>query len=454
MSLIRDIFQSVERQLLFGALDLAFGEGISAKKVGEEFQPGDVDVIDILLLSEDGQRAYSLMNQAVTVEIYESVMSPVIWAEIQITDSMGLLQNFPIIGEEYIKITFKTPKTFGDSATYLLRVNAVNNKQVTQNNKKITYTLQCCSAELMTNVKKSVTLTTKDTIKNIITNIIEDYIESDKPVFVDSTTGMEEIKIANLTPFEAIDFIRQRAVSARYQSSSFCFYESRRGYHFITIERLMDDGAKIVQSGNYDKIFFFDNSGKNDSQNMTYRNIIAYNQISFGDSISKVQDGSLNNAVQQFDLITGDVRKLTYTDNIGADAFRSSSDTSSSGQSTSFTRQHGKNTTLTRLIPTNSDRSASDLAEKITKSQAYAQKLAQNITQIHIYGDSEVTLGDVINLKLPSGIDVSTGQNQISRLDSGTYTVTKIRQMILLGDRPQYTQSLELIKHDIQEVSS
>lgn len=454
MSLIKDIFQSIERELLSGALQLAFGEGVSAKRVGNEFQPGDVDVVDIVLLSEDGQRAYSLMNQAVTVEIYESIMSPVIWAEISISDSMGLLQNFPIIGEEYVKITFKTPKTFGDSATYLLRVNSVNNKQVTQNNKKITYTLQCCSAELLTNAKQLVTITTKDTIENIINTIVDDYIQSDKPVFVDSTTGVEEIKITKLTPFQAIDFIRQRAVSNRYQSSSFCFYESRRGYHFTTFERLMEDGAKIVQSGNYDKIFFFDSSGKNDSQNVTYRNIIAYNLITFGDSISKVQDGGLNNQVQQFDLITGDIRKLTYTDNIGSDAFKSSSETSSSGQSTSFVRQHGKNSSVVRLIPTNSDRSASDLADKITKSQAYAQKLAQNITQIHIFGDSEIALGDVINVKLPSGIDVTSGKDQISRLDSGTYTVAKIRQIILLGDRPQYTQALELIKHDIQEVSS
>lgn len=454
MSLIKDIFQSVERELLSGALDLAFGEGIGAKRIGDEFQPGDVDIIDIILLSEDGQRAYSLMNQAASVEIYESIMSPVIWAEISISDSMGLLQNFPIIGEEFVKIVFKTPKTFGDSATYLLRVNAVNNKQVTQNNKKITYTLQCCSAELMTNVKGYVTITTKDTIKNIIQTIIEDYVQSDKPVFVDSTTGVEEIKISNLTPFQAIDFIRQRAVSNRYQSSSFCFYESRRGYHFTTFERLVDDGAKIVQSGNYDKVFFFDGSGKNDSQNVTYRNIIAYNQITFGDSISKVYDGSLNNEVQQFDLITGDLRKVTYTDNIGADVFRSSSETSSAGHSTSFTRRHGKQSTVTRLVPTNSELSSSDLADKITKSQAYAQKLAQNITQIHIYGDSEIALGDVINVKLPSGIDVSTGKDQISRLDSGTYTVAKIRQMILLGDRPQYTQALELIKHDLQEVTS
>lgn len=452
MSIIKDLFRSIERQLLNGLVDLAFGEGINAKRT-DDFHPGDVNVIDILLMSEDGQRAYSLMSQAVTIDIYESIMSPVIWADIQISDSSGLLQSFPIIGEEFIKIVFGTPMS-PSTASYLLRVNSVNNKQVTQNSRKITYTLQCCSAELMKNVKQTVNIKKTDTVQDIVLSIFDDYIKTDKPVFVDATTGIEEITISSLTPFQAIDMLRQRAVSNRYQSSSFCFYESRYGYHFTTLERYLEDGANIVEKGETDKVFFYDTVRHESIDNVTYRNIIAYNMISFGDSITKVSEGGLTNEVQQFDMITGDVRKVTYTDNIGADVFKSSSQTSSSGQSTSFTRQHGDRSTVTRLVTTRSDTSSSDLAEKLSKSQAFAQKLSQNITQVHIYGDAELSIGDVIKLSLPSGIDTTTDRNTISRLDSGTYTITKIRQMITLGDRPVYSQALELVKHDLQEVSS
>ena len=452
MSIIKDLFQSIEKHLLNGLIDLAFGEGINAKRT-DDFHPGDVNVIDILLMSEDGQRAYSLMSQAVTIDIYESIMSPVIWADIQISDSSGLLQSFPIIGEEFIKIVFGTPMS-PSTASYLLRVNSVNNKQVTQNSRKITYTLQCCSAELMKNVKQTVSIKKTNTIQDIVLSIFDDYIKTDKPVFVDATTGIEEITISSLTPFQAIDMLRQRAVSNRYQSSSFCFYESRYGYHFTTLERYLEDGANIVEKGETDKVFFYDTVRHESIDNVTYRNIIAYNMISFGDSITRVSEGGLTNEVQQFDMITGNVRKVTYTDNIGADSFKSSSQTSSSGQSTSFTRQHGYKSTVTRLVTTRSDTSSSDLAEKLSKSQAFAQKLSQNITQVHIYGDAELSIGDVIKLSLPSGIDTTTNRNTISRLDSGTYTITKIRQMITLGDRPVYSQALELVKHDLQEVCS
>lgn len=453
MSIIKDLFRAIEGEFFRGLTDLVFGEGINARRVATDFQAGDVNVIDILLLSEDGQRSYSLISQASTVNIYESIMSPVIWADIEISDSQGLLHNFPILGEEYVKIVFGTPFSTS-TASYLLRVNSVNNKQVTENNRKITYTLQCCSAELMKNVKQFVTINKTDTIQNIVLSIFDNYIKTEKPVFIDATTGVEETVIAKLSPFQAIDYLRQRAVSNRYETSSFCFYESRYGYHFTTLERHIEAGAKIVEQGETDKVFFFDTARHEGYENVTIRNIIAYNLVSFGDSISRVQNGGLTNQVQQFDMITGDVRKVTYTDNLGSDVFKPSSETSSAGNSTGFVDKHGQTSTTVRLVTTRSDKNSSDLADKLSKSQAFAQKLSQNITQIHIYGDAEITIGDVINVKLPSGIDITTGKDASSKLDSGTYTVTKIRQMIAMGDRPQYTQALELIKHDIQEVSS
>lgn len=452
MSLINDIFSGVERAL-FNGITSVIAEGLNAKSIGNEYQPGDVELVDIVLLSEDQQRTYSLISQAVTVDIFESIMSPVMWCEMTISDSMGLLQNFPIIGEEYVKIVYKTPKLKGKRSEYLFRVNAVTNKRVTENNKKITYTLQCCSAEMITNVKTFVDMNDTDTCKNLVEKVMEDFIKTEKPLHIEETVGIEKILMNRVTPFSMIDYLRQRAVSNRFQSSSYCFFESRRGFTFATLEGLMEEGAKRVESGNHDKVFFYDTARNDSFENVTIRNILAYNQIQFADTISKINHGALNNAVQNFDLITGDVQKITYTDNLGADQFKSSSSTSSSGQSTSFTRHHGKTSTIAKLVTTRSDKSLTNHPEKLSKAQAYAQKLSQNITQIHIYGDSTIQVGDVIECRFPSGVDTSKDRG-VSRLDSGTYFVAKVRHMILNGERPQYTQALELIKTDLQEAAA
>ena len=97
MSLISDIFSDVGKFLLNTVSDAIsdINIGVNAKTPNDEFQSGDVDLIDIVLMSEDGQRTYSLINQAATLDIYESVMSPIMWAEIQIAYPLPCLPAWP-----------------------------------------------------------------------------------------------------------------------------------------------------------------------------------------------------------------------------------------------------------------------------------------------------------------------------------------------------------------------
>ena len=446
MSLIKNLFNDVEKVLLGAAIG-ALSEALNVK-APTNFQPGDVDLIDILLMSEDQQRTYSLMRQCVAFDVYESILSPVMFAELTIADSIGLEQNFPILGGEYIKLTFKTPKNRGQPAEFLFRVKGIENKQVNESNKRLTYTITCVSSELINNSKTLVTLSGLDNISTYVKNIMENDLETNKPLFIDATAGMERVLQTRLSPFQMIDYLRQRAVSTTYLSSSFCFFENRKGFHFTTIEKMFEQAFREEDT---DKMFFFDTSRKDAAENVTMRNIIAYNQMQYGDVISQIMCGGLNNQVQSFDMITGDISRVTYTDNIGADSFRSTSPTGTASRPSTFTSNHGRSTAVTRIIPVRSDRPTGEIAERLSRVQAYAQKISQNIVQIHIYGDTDISVGDVIRCRFPSGADDSEGQGT-SRLTSGFYLVSKARHIVLNTDRPQYTQALELIKSDIEEV--
>lgn len=447
MSLINTVFSAVEdilSQTVIGNLQ----QGANAKTV-ESVMAGDVDLFDIILLSEDSSRVYSIMAQATAIDIYESILSPVIFCEITIADSIGLLQSFPILGEEYITVIFNTPSN-DQQVTYNFRVYGIENKQVNESNKRLTYTLKCVSSELATNSGLLITKKADSEIHLVVAEILQDDLRSRKPVTVDPTKGIENVLITKMQPFRAIDFLRQRAVSSRFTSSSFCFFENRDGYFFTTIEAMISKGKQQLQSGNNDKIFFFDTSRKDSIENITIRNILAYNHISLGDTITTISEGGLNNQVQSFDLITGNIRRLTYTDNIGGDLFVQSSDNSSSTNSSQFAGGHGKTTSITRLVPIRTDKPTTYVPEKMSAVQAYAQKIIQNIVQIHVYGDSDITVGKMIQCNFPSAVDADDGSG-VSRLDSGNYLVAKARHMILIGDRPQYTMALELIKGDMED---
>lgn len=446
MSIVKDVLNFVAKELL-----TAFDSDAISKGADVDTVPGDVD-IRITLMSQDGQRKYNLISQCTGVEIYESITSPAMFAELFISDSMGLYQSFPLIGEEFVLIELKSPdKTGLKSARYLFRADEIRDKKVGENNKNVTYTIPLYSAELIDNAKVYVNKTYEDSVNNIVKNIFEEYIKSEKPIKIDDTTGVEKVTITRLQPFRAIDFLRRRSISNKYLSSSFVFYENRDGYNFTTIEKLLFEGSKKIGFGS-DKRFFFDTARKENIKDVTNRNIIAYNQITNGSQLSQIQTGGFTSIQQTYDIISGGIRRVSYTDNVGGDKFKLGSDSAASKNTTDFVRQHGKTTAVVNIKPTAGDRPEMNIGESMVSRRAFANKVAQNITQIHIYGDTELSIGDVIKCDLPAAIDANDNKGK-SRLDSGNYLVSKLRHMITIGDRPQHTMSLELIRGFLEETA-
>lgn len=453
MSFIGDIFGSIEKTLV-GAIKTGISDAVNGttngKAPGNDIQPGDIELLKINITNEAGTKHYDLMHQVKGIEIYESILSPVIFCELSIADANGIHQSFPIIGEEYVTITFKSPK-FPKAATYLFRVNKKYNLKIKDNNKMATYSLQLMSAEVAKNSTRYVTKKYENTIDNLIGQILSTELKTIKPIRVDKTSGIEKGRITRMQPFKAIDFLRRRAVSSEYQSSSFCFFENRNGYYFTTIEKMIDEGNKAldkVKTSN--KVFYFDTNRKSDFRNVTQRNIIAYNQIAFTDTITKLQQGGISNKVNSFDLLTGNVEQKTYNNNTGEGVFKNPDGQNAPMNTATFNNNHSKSTAKTKFVVMTSDKPQLKLPEKLSILQAYAQKVTQNIVQIHIYGDSDITVGDMIKCKFPSATS-SDSDKGISRLDSGNYLVAKVRHMITNGDRPQHTMALELIKGSLTE---
>ena len=151
----------------------------------------------------------------------------------------------------------------------------------------VSYKLQLVSAELMRNATRYVNRSYNGNINDIVTSIIKEDLQTEKPINIDKTSGIEKGTITRLNPFQAIDFLRRRAVSNEYKSSSYVFYESRDGYVFTTMEKLISLGQRSIDSGHNDKEFFFDTVRHDNIADVSIRNIISYNVISFGDTITK-----------------------------------------------------------------------------------------------------------------------------------------------------------------------
>jgi hypothetical protein len=410
--------------------------------------------MNLTIIREDGQRAMTLMSHCKTIEVYESVLSPVIFAELNIADAIGMRQDFPINGEEYVKLVIRTPDTRVPT-TYMLRVYEVVDEKVVRNAQMRTYKLKCCSPELFRSAKTHISNTYSGTVSEAINDILENYLQTEKSIEIEDTKGAKERVLSRLTPLAAIDYLRRSAISKTHKSSSFVFFENKDGYKFCTLERLLHEGSFL---GLTDKTFFFDSGSNNtDINNITMRNIIAFNQVQSAGSLSMIARGGITNVSKQFDLFTGDVTVYNYTDNESADEFKTADEKGAGQRTSTHVMEHGQvgtkagmSPSVVAAVPSTSETGDSGTAAMMAVRRAYTQKLVDNIVQIYVYGDTDVTVGDVIKCKFPRGLGTS-GDPKTTRLDSGNYLVTKVRHMIVLGDRPGHTMSLELIKGSILE---
>jgi len=235
--------------------------------------PGDFELQKLLLTSPNRKGFVDLKAAWSDLNIYEDLFGSYLTGNIQIVDGVGLMESVPIIGEETLQIQVKTkglerqrnsnaiPGPFEGSQNegiINLKFRVVKILNVMKLNEGIiTYKLSFVSEEAILNLKQKVKKSALDPvtlaprkISDIVKSIYRQFFQRgrqgrSKRIFVEPTKNLTDLIIPNQTPFKALNFLASRAVSAGKQAvgSNFVFYESIRGFFFISMETLMSGGG-------------------------------------------------------------------------------------------------------------------------------------------------------------------------------------------------------------------
>ena len=268
---------------------------------------GDFNITKMLLTSanldiETGTGANFLdLTTSVWHELnfYEDIYSPIVSGDITLTDTIGMIESFPIIGEEILEVSFSTagatlPPTEGPRTTDVppaseapkqiinrFRVYKVDPPvQVTDNSRtiKLYFVTDSQFTNLLSKVRKSY-----PTVQNIESSQIADtdkpYTLADmardifydffigkkkplrqpvtrKPFLVEPTRYKTEMVIPNWNPFKAISFLASKAVAANTETkgANFVFYQTLQGFRFVSIETLMLGGFRLFKEKEADDV--------------------------------------------------------------------------------------------------------------------------------------------------------------------------------------------------------
>lgn len=403
---------------------------------------GAVNVQAITLTSLDGSRTYDLRAQVASFSIYEDITFPIICGEFLVSDAIDLLTTFPIIGEELITVSFSNPG-FDLVNTYTLQIQTIENQIYDIGLKYKTYTIRAYSPEFFTSSKSLLNKKFVGNTDAVVSSIISQNLNTTKKIAVEPTKGIQDVLISRQHPLQAIDLFRTRAVSQKYLSSSYVFFENKRGFNFATIEFLQDQ----LQTNINDKVFFYDPAIQSDARNMKTRSIISFQQLKGVDNAEKIVNGGLNNIVKRFDLLTGQVSNTHYINSEQQQKFKYGTKNPVGLNTTQFETSFGSNTAMTLFIPHSSALPENYIDTALGPRHSYISKLEQNIFHVVVFGDVALTAGDIITINVPSSVG-STGTPTNNRLISGNYMISRLRHFVLNNSSGEciYKVAMELIK--------
>lgn len=390
----------------------------------------------------DGKNAISIINQVASIDIYESILSPIITCNIHIVDRQNILENIPLIMKKiFVEMEYITPRVEGGKKRRFV-VNEVGNRVYDSQLKTSSFTLHCLSEEVIAHSNHVLSkVVSGEEIGKEVERIVRDELNSKKNVFIDTTKGTQKIQISNLKPFQAIDKLRQRAISLNNLSNSYLFFENHNGFNFVTLEWLVKGlpGTKDVD-------FYLTLGNSDRSEAGAVRNIIGYQGIVHDNTTNILASGSMYTVQKRHDIASGSIIDVTTKPDI--DAFVK--DTGLRGAlPPNFVAENTKKPNK-RIYTLHDSTLPETYNFEMPLKTFYVSLCTKHITRIYVYGDSLMACGSSLNLKLPvvSSGDEEQGPDSYSKFLSGRHIVSKIRHMFNVQGRStiSYHMSLELIR--------
>jgi len=256
---------------------------------------------DIALVNFENKQAIDIKRILAEFNFYENIFSNTLTCDLVILDAVGLIDRFPIVGNEKIVLAFKS-KHSDNQIVRTFDIYKISNR--TQLEERLhSYVIYGVSAESVANQTKLLSQSfPNQSIDQIVNKIFNEYIEpvNNKTIDVEPTNGLQSF-VFNKTPFESINQLASEAVSSLYpDTSSYVFYEDRDGFKFRSIGSMIEtDPVEDYYYGvaNIDELY------EEKSERKPYQIIVSLGFEKTFDVIKGLQLGLYDNRVLSIDPI-------------------------------------------------------------------------------------------------------------------------------------------------------
>jgi len=396
--------------------------------MAETVDAGSVELDSIKITTFTGGNPQEISHLVTAVDIFESLDNYTIVCDIMVTEGIELMNFLPIGAEEKVTFKIKTPAS-GKEISYNFFVESITNMQSNDMSSLKSYVLRCVTMDAMKNSYSLFTKRYKDMeYVAALKEVVQKDLGSGKTIETpDGTNGFFDYTVNRTRPFQVIDLICERAVSKEHKGSDYIFYEDNEKYQFLTIEHLIE--TRKSKASQFEFEYPTGTGAEDVDKRVNHRNILKYEVFNQGDSMNKIKQGAHKNKYVEFDILHGDYfAKQEYVNSVDHKSFKNT-DSSDDIHSSSFNSFAETSPSIVNLALKDGTRPEMRINQHMHYKAAFRQKIFAYGMNLRVYGDTNLMVGDCIDIKVPEITALSTAPDD-QEVYSGIFLVKTIRHML------------------------
>jgi hypothetical protein len=405
---------------------------------------GDVNIKEIQVVSLNGQ-SVNVINQVVSIEIYEDMFSSFISMSIVLKESVDYLNIFPFVGEEYVDVNVDTPSMNVPirGRFYIYKIT----DRIYTSEKEVAYTLKCISSEFLNDANIKLTKSYGGNVSELAYKIYkEDGLNTRKTLIVDNSTNTTKFVALHWSPVKCLNYLASTAVSSQ-KFPSFLSYENRKGFNFRDINGLLTQSAYCkFTKDNYSRDFARGGNSLDSIANPQedYKRIIELTVPIVTDYLKNITSGQLKSRLISHDIVTKKYKVKDYNVKKDPDSFNLLN------SNPMYSKYAIANAAATMMYMSKHFRmfdGYSDVTNEKTmqKRLSFFENLQKFKVNITVLGRTDYTIGQVVELSIPKVAQLTREDTDAQdKMMSGKYLVTAISHYI---DRESHRCNMELVKN-------
>lgn len=409
---------------------------------------GDVNLTAVEIVGAKGQ-FLNIKGMVIEVQIFEDINSPFTTGKIILQDSMDLINYFPFIGQEFVRIEIKTPtfidqKKIINETFYMYKLT--NREQV--GDRAVMYELHFISTEAIYDINLRFSKAFEGTASDIISKIFKSSFVTQKSfAFFEPTTNKTKFVACNWSPIRTINYVAKTSVNNN--RSNYMFFENKYGFNFTTLQNIYEKSEVYqnfqltAQTRDIDP-----NTGRTvKNPELDYTKIIEFDMPVAFDYMDRTLNGMYASKIITHDYVTKKYSTKTY--NV-VEEFKKQP---SLNPFPIFTESVSRNSGALYLNEPKHygiHNGHGDISNtKNMLSRIGLMKLSQAFKfNITVAGRTDYTVGQIVSVKMPT-FEPHTDPNNPSvydRMFSGKYMISALNHVIKTD---KHETHMELIKDSL-----